>query len=48
MGWFDLAGQLRIPYLYNAATGFTAEDRSVVAINGKFGHIDKSGKVRTP
>ncbi|WP_317171617.1 WG repeat-containing protein [Spirosoma profusum] len=44
----DKTGQLRIPHLYDEATGFTAEDRSAVAIQGKFGHIDKSGKVRTP
>lgn len=47
-GCIDKTGKLRIPHLYDEATGFTAEGRSAVAIHGKFGHIDKSGKVRTP
>ncbi|NIJ54216.1 WG repeat-containing protein [Dyadobacter arcticus] len=47
-GCIDKTGKTRIAFLYDEATGFTAEDRSAVAINGKFGHIDKSGKIRTP
>ncbi|GAB4029023.1 hypothetical protein GCM10028773_64560 [Spirosoma koreense] len=47
-GCIDKTGQLRISHLYDEATGFTAENRSAVAIKGKFGHIDKLGKVRTP
>ncbi|QRR00982.1 WG repeat-containing protein [Dyadobacter sandarakinus] len=47
-GCIDKTGKVRINFLYDEATGFTAEDRSAVAINGKFGHIDKSGKIRTP
>lgn len=47
-GCIDKTGKVKIQFLYDEATGFTAEDRSAVAINGKFGHIDKSGKVRTP
>ena len=47
-GCIDINGKTRIPFLYDEATGFTAEDRSAVAINGKFGHIDKKGKIRTP
>jgi hypothetical protein len=47
-GCIDKTGKVRIQFLYDEATGFTAENRSAVAINGKFGHIDKSGKVRTP
>lgn len=47
-GCIDKTGKVRIAFLYDEATGFTAEDRSAVAINGKFGHIDKSGKIRTP
>jgi hypothetical protein len=47
-GCIDKTGKVKIKFLYDEATGFTAEDRSAVAINGKFGHIDKSGKIRTP
>ncbi len=47
-GCIDKTGKVRIPFLYDEATGFTAEDRSAVAINGKFGHIDKKGRIRTP
>ncbi|WP_439584728.1 WG repeat-containing protein [Dyadobacter bucti] len=47
-GCIDKTGNVKIQFLYDEATGFTAEDRSAVAINGKFGHIDKTGKVRTP
>lgn len=47
-GCIDKTGKTRIRFLYDEATGFTAENRSAVAINGKFGHIDKSGKIRTP
>lgn len=47
-GCIDKTGKVRIAFLYDEATGFTAENRSAVAINGKFGHIDKSGKIRTP
>lgn len=47
-GCIDKTGKVRIPFLYDEASGFTAEDRAAVAINGKFGHIDKTGKVRTP
>jgi hypothetical protein len=47
-GCIDKTGKVRIPFLYDEASGFTAEDRAAVAINGKFGHIDKTGKIRTP
>jgi hypothetical protein len=47
-GCIDKTGKVRIDFLYDEATGFTAEDRSAVAINGKFGHIDKKGRIRTP
>jgi hypothetical protein len=47
-GCIDKTGKVRIDFLYDEATGFTAEGRSAVAINGKFGHIDKTGRVRTP
>lgn len=47
-GCIDKTGKVRIAFLYDEATGFTAENRSAVAINGKFGHIDKSGRIRTP
>lgn len=47
-GCIDKTGKTRIPFLYDEASGFTAEGRAAVAINGKFGHIDKTGKIRTP
>lgn len=47
-GCIDKTGKVRISFLYDEASGFTAEDRAAVAINGKFGHIDKTGKIRTP
>ncbi len=47
-GCIDKTGKVRIPFLYDEASGFTAEDRAAVAINGKFGHIDKKGQIRTP
>lgn len=47
-GCIDKTGKVRIPFLYDEASGFTAEDRAAVAINGKFGHINKKGEVKTP
>lgn len=47
-GCIDRKGNVRIPFDYDDASGFTREDRAAVAKNGKFGHIDKKGRVRTP
>ncbi|CAG5018244.1 hypothetical protein DYBT9275_05963 [Dyadobacter sp. CECT 9275] len=47
-GCMNKKGEMIIPHLFDQATAFTAENRSAVAINGKFGHIDTTGKFTTP
>jgi hypothetical protein len=47
-GCINKKGETVIPFLYDYAGRFMDENRASVSINGKFGHIDTTGKIRTP
>jgi len=47
-GCINKKGETIIPFLYDYAGRFMDENRASVSINGKFGHIDTTGKITTP
>ncbi|MCF0056661.1 WG repeat-containing protein [Dyadobacter sp. CY356] len=47
-GCINKKGEVVIPFLYDYAGRFMDENRASVSLNGKFGHIDTTGKITTP
>ncbi|TKT94021.1 WG repeat-containing protein [Dyadobacter frigoris] len=47
-GCINKKGETVIPFLYDYAGRFMDENRASVSLNGKFGHIDTTGKITTP
>lgn len=47
-GCINKKGETVIPFLYDYAGRFMDENRASVSLNGKFGHIDTTGKIKTP
>ncbi|MBB5286640.1 hypothetical protein HNQ92_004801 [Rhabdobacter roseus] len=47
-GCINRRGETVIPFKYDAAAPFTNDNRASVAIAGRFGHIDTTGRQTTP
>ncbi|WP_044198813.1 WG repeat-containing protein [Dyadobacter tibetensis] len=47
-GCISYNGELKIPYQYDEVQSFSEDNRASVGVNGRYGHIDTTGVIKTP